>query len=670
MEKPELGGMVKIDVLTPLPSEGIVGSTYKIEGTVKMFDAVGAPPWVYAEVIRKEWTKPEIIEETHYERGFPIPITGEFSIGWRPTKEGIYEVTVVATPAPLSLPLIGVPPVIAKGDMMRVTVGKKVYEVKDLKIVSYGGVVPPGKLSVSPGESIKVSIEFSYMGPAWRETLYGALYKRTLGMIDEISGAWDSVDVSIPETPVWGIVSAELNIPVPERPSETVGIYAKLGGAVFSKYWDDVIEITEEVPPFPPPTPPLEPECRGLKIVDYDSEVFIDKDCRVNVEFEYKGPRINLRMDAAIGNANARFEKIRSEDKIIEAPKTETWHRYEAGVSILVVYPLDPADSPYDLYAGVDYCEPVILRDVIEVASIPLKPPEGETIGASDITHDSAIVRGKLIDTNFWSNVDVYFQWGKTTSYGKTTPKIRMYEGDEGKEFYTELLHYLEPSTTYHFRAVVEAVGFRSGEVEPGYGSDMTFTTEAEVVEGFTMRVINAPLGSVYWRAGCVLGGTYPHMKMQQPLDYVWEWPKSVPDKPLRFFVVASDESGITLQYDEAPFRLRVGKNYVWDFAAHEMRDNGVVWETPPPPEEVPPAPPGEYILTVRVEPSGAGRVTKEPDKTRYSYGEIVKLTAYPYSGYVFWYWDCDGEVLDTTNPINFMVMADHTLTAYFREVE
>lgn len=581
MEQPELGGLVKIEIATPLPSEGILGSTYKIEGTVKMFDAVGAPPWVYAEAILKSWLKPEIIEETHYERGFPIPVTGNFSIGWRPTKEGIYEVTVVASPAPLSLPVVGVPPITGKSDMMTVTVRKLAYEVKDLKIVSYDGLVPPAKLRANPGATIKVGIEFSYRGPAWKETLYGALYKRTLGMIDEISGAWDSVGVSIPETPEWGIVSAELNIPVPDRPGETVGIYAKLGEIAYSKYWDGVIEITtEEVPP--PSPPPPGKECRNLRIVDYDREVFIDKHCRVNVEFEYMGPRINLRLNAAIGNAAGGFEKLREEDEIIEVPETETWHRYEAGVSILVVYPLDPADSPYDLYAGVDYCEAVILRDAITVTSIPLKPPEGETIGTRDITHDSGTLRGKLIDTSFWSNVDVYFEWGKTTSYGRTTPKTRMYEGDEGKEFYAELLHYLEPDTTYHFRAVVEAVGPRSGEVEPGYGSDMTFTTEAEVVKGFTMRVINAPAGSAFWRAGCGEG----YMKELQPLDYVWEWPKLVSGTTLRFSVVAAGPERPTggwptIQYDEFPLRLRDGKNYVWDFAAREMWDNGKVWDTP-----------------------------------------------------------------------------------------
>ncbi len=78
------------------------------------------------------------------------------------------------------------------------------------------------------------------------------------------------------------------------------------------------------------------------------------------------------------------------------------------------------------------------------------------------------------------------------------------------------------------------------------------------------------------------------------------------------------------------------------------------------------------YTLTTRVSPSGAGWVTKEPDKATYSYGEIVKLTATPAPGYTFYYWDCDGEMLRLKNmrlagsSINFMVLASHTVTAHF----
>jgi len=117
--------IVDIEITAPLPEEGVIDRTYRIEGTVKMFDIIGAPPWVYAEIKKKEWYQPEIAEETNYERGFPIPISGEFKIDWKPEKTGDYEIIVVATPAPLSLPVVGVFPVIGKSDVMKMTIAAK-----------------------------------------------------------------------------------------------------------------------------------------------------------------------------------------------------------------------------------------------------------------------------------------------------------------------------------------------------------------------------------------------------------------------------------------------------------------------------------------------------------------------------------------------------------------
>lgn len=133
-----MADLVEITITTPLPEEAAIDTTYKIEGSARMFDDIGAPPFVYAEVKKKEWFKPEVIEETTYLRGFPMPVSGDFTIEWRPEKTGIYEVTLVATPAPLSLPAVGVPPITGKSDTMKVTIAKEIEaEVAGLKISSY-----------------------------------------------------------------------------------------------------------------------------------------------------------------------------------------------------------------------------------------------------------------------------------------------------------------------------------------------------------------------------------------------------------------------------------------------------------------------------------------------------------------------------------------------------
>jgi len=132
--------LVKIEITTPLPAEVTVGRTYEIKGTATVAGEIGPPPFLYAEIQKKDWYKPEILEETTYERGFAIPIGGDFTIKWEPEKAGKYEVTVVATPAPLSLPVIGVPPVVGQSDMMSVTTVEEHGKYTELQIVSYGKV--------------------------------------------------------------------------------------------------------------------------------------------------------------------------------------------------------------------------------------------------------------------------------------------------------------------------------------------------------------------------------------------------------------------------------------------------------------------------------------------------------------------------------------------------
>jgi len=81
-----------------------------------------------------------------------------------------------------------------------------------------------------------------------------------------------------------------------------------------------------------------------------------------------------------------------------------------------------------------------------------------------------------------------------------------------------------------------------------------------------------------------------------------------------------------------------------------------------------PTVPPEQYSLICLTSPAFTGWVAKDPDKTWYDYGEVVTCTAHPYSGHTFRFWDCDGEWISGAASFNFMVLADHTLTAHFTE--
>ena len=75
---------------------------------------------------------------------------------------------------------------------------------------------------------------------------------------------------------------------------------------------------------------------------------------------------------------------------------------------------------------------------------------------------------------------------------------------------------------------------------------------------------------------------------------------------------------------------------------------------------------PGQYTVTAAVTPAGAGSVTRDPSKSLYSYGEIIKLTARAASGYRFAYWDKDGAYLSSYNPVTTAVLSSHRITAHF----
>jgi uncharacterized repeat protein (TIGR02543 family) len=72
--------------------------------------------------------------------------------------------------------------------------------------------------------------------------------------------------------------------------------------------------------------------------------------------------------------------------------------------------------------------------------------------------------------------------------------------------------------------------------------------------------------------------------------------------------------------------------------------------------------------LTVSSNPSDGGSVTKSPDKTSYTYGETVTLTAMPANGYDFDYWSDDASGSTTSTTIN--MDANKSVTADFTPIE
>ena len=75
-----------------------------------------------------------------------------------------------------------------------------------------------------------------------------------------------------------------------------------------------------------------------------------------------------------------------------------------------------------------------------------------------------------------------------------------------------------------------------------------------------------------------------------------------------------------------------------------------------------------EFTVTVRADPSYGGTVSKSPDKPKYEYGELVRLSCTPASGYYLNYWTRDGEWIESRTSFTTGVIRNHIFIALFRK--
>lgn len=106
----------------------------------------------------------------------------------------------------------------------------------------------------------------------------------------------------------------------------------------------------------------------------------------------------------------------------------------------------------------------LVAEDTISISGKAILQPTIQTRDATDITEDSAVLHGRILEGD--SPMDVWFEWGQTTEYGETTSKQVKNKGDT----FSFELSGLEEGTTYNFRAVGD-----NGKV--AYGENKEFRT-------------------------------------------------------------------------------------------------------------------------------------------------------------------------------------------------
>ena len=131
------------------------------------------------------------------------------------------------------------------------------------------------------------------------------------------------------------------------------------------------------------------------------------------------------------------------------------------------------ADGVYTMYCSVGAVE-----QTVPLVVGGAEAPAVATSAATNVQTTTATLNGNLVSLGTEPSGTVAFEWGKTPSYGNTTPgQVRSSTGA-----YSAALSGLEPDTTYHFRAKLVA------GTSNYYGADLTFKTASLPVEAPVVR--------------------------------------------------------------------------------------------------------------------------------------------------------------------------------------
>ena len=125
----------------------------------------------------------------------------------------------------------------------------------------------------------------------------------------------------------------------------------------------------------------------------------------------------------------------------------------------------------------------------VPVAAPVTQSPVAHTLALSALTARGVTVHGAVYANGFPTTA--WFEWGRDTRYGHTTPPAWLGNGTAGVTL-SNALNQLTPDTTYHFRMVCTNVMGR------GEGDDMVLRTPPVMFLGFTLA---------RWRFAGVISG-------------------------------------------------------------------------------------------------------------------------------------------------------------------
>ncbi len=267
----------------------------------------------------------------------------------------------------------------------------------DLQVVSWNS-------PVAIGGYCYIRVKFQYVGPAIAKTLYAAIGKVGILGFDEILHA--AVTLSLQACYTWQNFTADISVPITNGltvSGSPYSLYSKLTGTgpdIISPTKKDILYVNSS-------DPVQDPEYRNLLITAWtQEEVGPGDNCRIAVNFDYRGPAASKTLYAAIGRTGLLgFDEHLTASKSIQVAASSDWTSRQAEILIPVTDSLAPEHSPYDIYAkltgdGNDLISPT-REDVILVKGAGFPDPEFKDLEITAATSPVNIGATCWIDVKF-----------------------------------------------------------------------------------------------------------------------------------------------------------------------------------------------------------------------------------------------------------------------------
>lgn len=190
------------------------------------------------------------------------------------------------------------------------------------------------------------------------------------------------------------------------------------------------------------------------------------------------GPAIHLA-DNTVRRFNGLLDEMQIWNRVLSQAEIQTnMHTKLTGAEsgLLGYWPFDEPNTGSLTYnhavsTGASLDGTLVNGPVYVSSGIPFEPAVVTTAPAPGIT--SATLNATVYPNNL--TTAVWFEWGKDSSYGNTTPGTNLPAAVNGVAVSAGLAN-LSPGQTYHFRAAASNVGGVT------YGEDLTFTQTAQPV--------------------------------------------------------------------------------------------------------------------------------------------------------------------------------------------